>query len=145
HHHLGTPGMADKGRLAGVVHGIGEVAGEDDVHAQPDHLPDAEGPAQHAHVGLDTHYGDILDPFLDAEVVELVAAVADPIEAEDVDPLVLPGVAADGGPNDGVVAGALRGVHGQGRFALRVEVAPARDGDGRFSRPGLLHALAIRG
>jgi hypothetical protein len=68
-----------------IVHGVGKVPCEDYLEAQPGHLPRPEPAIQNADIGVDSHQDDLVDAFLLAEIVDLLAAFADTVEAYNVD------------------------------------------------------------
>src|SRR5262249_30060990 len=94
-------------------------------------------------VRVDAHQHDILDAVLHTVIVNLLAAVADAVVADDVQPLVLLAELLHGRADHGVIAGTLGDVHGQRRLALGVAVAPG-DGHRSLGRLGLLHPFAVR-
>ena len=61
------------------------------LEAEPGHLPRPEPAIQDADIGMDSHQDDLVDAFLLAEVVDLLAALADTVEAYDVDGRMLAG------------------------------------------------------
>ena len=77
--------VADEGASAGIVHGVGQVAGEDDFEAKAGHLPGAKAAVQDADVGVDAHQHDLVDALLLAEVVDRLPAFAHAVEADDVE------------------------------------------------------------
>ena len=91
---LGSTRVAHERPRAGIVHGIGEIAGQDDVESEPCHLADAKPAVKDADVGMYSHERDVGDTFLFEEVVNLLSALAYAVEANDVDGRVLarPGI-----------------------------------------------------
>src|SRR5439155_12667947 len=74
---------------------------EDDVFAVFRKLPESEGPAEHAHVGVDTHEYDIVDSALLEQVPDFDAGIADRVAVVDFEQIALalprgPGIAAEG-------------------------------------------------
>ena len=54
--------VADKWLHGGVVHRVGHVAHQCNIHPLIDHLPDRKRPAEDTHVGVNTHHDDIFNP-----------------------------------------------------------------------------------
>src|SRR3954447_6331392 len=81
---FGAARVAHERPRAGIVHGIGEVADEDDVEPEPRHLANAEAAVEDADVGMHAHEGDVGDTFLFEEGVDLLPALANAVEADDV-------------------------------------------------------------
>ena len=123
-HQLCPSCVADERRLPGVVHGVGQIADEYHVEAQLYELPDSEGASQHAHVRVSSRQCDVLDAVRLTEAVDLVAAITDAVEVDDVDSRVLPVEDAHSGTDDRIVARLFRDIDRQFRLARRVEVAP---------------------
>src|SRR5262249_11511486 len=69
--------VADVGPALGVVHGIGQVADKDGLLAVFYHLAQAEGPTEHAHVGMHAGEHDMVNASLLEDAPDLVALVAD--------------------------------------------------------------------
>src|SRR5512132_3362169 len=91
---FGTARVAHERPGAWIVHGIGEVADQDDVEPEPCHLANAEPPVEDADVGVYAHECDVGDTFLFEEVVDFLSAVAYAVKANNVDGWVLarPGI-----------------------------------------------------
>src|SRR6266702_4295661 len=83
--------MADERPRTRIVHGVGKVSGQHHLEAEPGHLPRPESAIQDADVGMDSHQDDLVNAFLFAEVVDLLAALADAVEAYNVDGRMLTG------------------------------------------------------
>lgn len=142
---LSAAGVAYERARARIVHRIGEIADENDIEPEPRHLAKAKAAVENADIGMHAHEGDVVDTFLPEEVVDLLPALADAVEADDVDGRVLarPGIrgtfpffhywviATAGGVIDGEVAL----LHGLARTAIK-----NRDRGRRSWRT--LHALA---
>ena len=90
---VGPLEVADIGPLPRVVHRVGQVADQDDVLAGPGQVPQAERPAEHAHIRMNAHEHDVGDPAALEQVPDLDARVADRVLVVDLDggDLRLPG------------------------------------------------------
>src|SRR5262249_59296411 len=115
------------GRPRGVVDRVGQVAHEAHAPAVPGHLPQAERPADDAHVGVHAHQDDVGDPAGLDQVPDLLAGVADRVVVVDLDRLVLalPGAEVHLAGR-GVVAAAVAGIDGHGRLVGQL-LAPGGD------------------
>ena len=58
---VGPLEVADIGPHPRVVHRVGQVAYQDHVLAGPGQVPQAERPAEHAHIGMNAHEHDVGD------------------------------------------------------------------------------------
>ena len=90
---VGAAVMLDKRRSLRVIHGVGQISDEHHAFAVFGQLPQSEGPAQDAHVGVDAQQHHMLDTTLLQKVPDFLAAVADRIlvaDLQDID-LLLPG------------------------------------------------------
>ena len=89
-HQVGPGKVADLRPASRIVHGVGQVAHEDDVLAGLGQIAKSEGPAQHAHVRMDAHQDDVPDAALLQEVPDLDARVTDRVCLCNPDRLDLP-------------------------------------------------------
>jgi hypothetical protein len=107
--------MTDERPRARIVHGVCQVPHQDHLKAEPCHLPDAKRAVEDADVGVDAHERDVGDPFLFAEVVDLLAVVTDTVKTDDVDGrmLTLPGIRPCPFLHDRVVTTALGVIDGK--------------------------------
>ena len=131
-HQFRAAGMTDKRPGTRIVHGVGKIPRQHHLEAEPGHLPRPEPAIQDADVGVDSHQDDLVDAFLLAEVVDLLAAFADTVEAHDVDGRILasPGVRRPGlRLHDGVVASAGGVVDREIALLLRDTRAARDDGE----------------
>ena len=74
---VGSAVVLDERRLLRVVHRIGQIPHEHHAFSVFGQLPQSEGPAEDAHVGVDAQYDYMLDTALFQEVPDFLAAVAD--------------------------------------------------------------------
>ena len=93
-HQFGSARVAHERPLAGIVHGIRQVADQRDLKPELCHLPDSEAAIQDADVRMHAHQRDVRDAFLFEEVVDLLSVVADAVKPDDIDRRVLarPGI-----------------------------------------------------
>src|SRR5450432_4512897 len=68
-----------------IIHGVSKIPRQHHLEAEPRHLPGPETAIQDADIGMDSHQDNLVEVFLLAEVVDLLAAFTDTIEAYDVD------------------------------------------------------------
>src|ERR1700730_7268469 len=64
-----------------IIHGVGKVTRQHHLETEARHLPRPETAIQDADIGMDSHQDNLVDALLPAEVVNLLAAFADTIEA----------------------------------------------------------------
>lgn len=140
--------VADVRRVARIVERVGEVAAEGDVEAELGHHADAEGAAEHAHVGVYPHEDDIANAFPLKHVPHLLAALADAVPADDLDRRVLAAIEVGMRLGHGVVAtgdqvfAELVGLDRQLGFAIGIAFPIAGDRNGSLHRRCGLHAGA---
>ena len=77
--------MRDVGPASGVVHGVGHVPHEHDVAAVPGELPQAERPAEDAHVRVHAEEHDVRDAPRLEEVPDLHPRIADRVVGGDLE------------------------------------------------------------
>src|SRR5207247_2456472 len=106
---------------ARVIHGVGYVPREHDVHSQPNLLANTERPSQHAHVGVHTHHHYVLNPPLAEEAVDFLAAVADAVFRGELQQLILTVLAPDRRANNFVVAWLCDVIDGESMLSGRVQ------------------------
>ena len=73
------PKMGNKGSALRIVHRVGHIAHEDDVFAVLGHLPQSEGAAEDAHVGVDAEQNNVVDAALFQQAPDFDAGIADGI------------------------------------------------------------------
>ena len=76
---IGAREVTDVRPASGVVHGVGQVAHENDVLAVFRHLTQAEGASQNTHVGVHSDEEHILDLAVLEHIPDFNAVVADRI------------------------------------------------------------------
>src|SRR6185295_18825967 len=110
------------------------------------HLPDSERAVEDADVRVNAHQSDVRDPFLFAEVVDLLTVVADAVEAKNVEGgmLASPRIRAYPILDDGIIAAARAIVDRKIAFLLGVARATGQNRFGRRSRGCALHSQALR-
>src|SRR5687767_10751533 len=107
--------MADERPLTRIVHGVGQVARQNDLETELRHLADSEGAVENTDIGVDAHQSDVGNAFLLAEVIDLLTVVADAVKTGDVDGGMLAGPRIRAGPflQDRVIAAALGVINGK--------------------------------
>lgn len=76
---IGASEVRDVGPALGVVHGVRQIANEDNVAAVASHLPQAKGTSQYTHVRVDSDEHDLLDLMLFEQVPDFDAAIGNGI------------------------------------------------------------------
>ena len=114
-----------------VVHGIGQVAYEDDVLPLGDELPNAEGAAQYAHVNVHTHDDDVRDAAL-AHQIEGFDGISDGIAIHDFERGMLPAPCFESRAVRTSVTATVGVVDGQLRLFNSIQLAPPLERNFRF-------------
>ena len=123
-HQVGPGKMADAGRAMRIVHGVGHIAHQGDVLAQPHHLPYSKGTPEHAHVQMHAAEDHVFDPSLGEQVPGLLAVVGHRIPLGDLHGGDLPCPRLADGALDRTVAAHVRIVDWQRRLPLCIGPAP---------------------
>ena len=144
-HHFRPAKVRDPWRHAVIVHGVSQVAHEDDVLSLGDELPNAEGSTQHAHIDVHAHDNDIGDTAL-AHQIKGFDRISDGIAIHDFDRGMLPTPCLVARAIGTSVTAAVGVVDGQRWLFDPIQLAPPLEGDFRFHHgrhPGQLAAGMI--
>ena len=124
------------------VHCIGEIPHQDHILTLSHHLTNSEGPAQHTHVGVDSHDDDVFDPALLHQVIGL-GRIGDCVAFRDFEGLDLFFVETFRLADRFKVVAGLVGHHRHGRFMMRAEKAPTLQRNFRFNGGSLLSQFSL--
>ena len=107
-----------------VVHRIGHIAHQSDVHPLIDHLPDRKWPTEDAHVGVNTHHDHVFNPTAAHQTIGLIR-IGDGVAVMDFDGGNLPGPRAIILDWFVAVATPIGIINRKRRFFFRIDAAPA--------------------
>ena len=118
-----TGEVIDEGFGSRVVHRVGHVAHQHDVLPLINHLANAEGPTEHAHVGVHAHDDDVFDAAL-LHQIKRFRTVGDRVASHDFQRVDLSLDVSNCRPDRTVVVARLTNGDRHGGFVFIVKMAP---------------------